>query len=173
MNAAIINIQNIYSSIYLIRNQKVMIDSDLARLYGVETKVLLQSIKRNNSRFPEDFMFQLKNQEFIALRSHFVTSNKSRGGRRYNPYVFTEQGIAMLSSVLNSKRAIQVNIEIMRAFVGLRKAIATNDQLLKMIHDLEKKSLQHDKEIQLIFETIKKMLLPLEGVHKKIGFKGS
>ncbi len=110
--------------IFLIRGQKVMLDADLAKLYGVASKVLIQAVKRNKARFPSDFMFQLTYQEDRNLRSQIVTSNKRRGGRRYLPYAFTEQGVAMLSSVLNSDRAVQVNIEIMRAFVRLRELIS-------------------------------------------------
>ncbi|MFQ6081941.1 MAG: ORF6N domain-containing protein [Candidatus Aminicenantia bacterium] len=122
--------------IYLIRSHKVMLDSDLAELYGVETRVLLQSVKRNISRFPSDFMFQLTVDEFNNLRSQIVTS-KSRGGRRYRPYVFTEQGVAMLSSVLRSERAIQVNIQIMRTFVKLRKILASHKELARKLEELE------------------------------------
>jgi hypothetical protein len=111
----------IQNMIYEIRHQKVMLDSDLAALYEVEAKVLNQSVKRNLERFPSDFMFQLTNEEWNSLRSQFVTSNTNRGGRRYAPYVFTEQGVSMLSSVINSKRAIEVNISIMRTFVKIRQ----------------------------------------------------
>ena len=120
-----------------------MLDSDLAELYDVETKVLLQAVKRNRDRFPEDFMFQLDQEEYEALRSQFVTSNKGRGGRRFKPYAFTEQGIAMLSSVLNSKRAIQVNIQIMRTFTKLREMIESNKELKRKLDDMEKNMMQN------------------------------
>jgi hypothetical protein len=138
---AVVNVRAeiIADMIYVIRGHKVMFDSDLAALYGVETKVLIQSFKRNVERFPEDFMFQLDAQEFECLRSQFVTSKKGRGGRRYLPYVFTEQGVAMLSSVLNSKRAIQVNIAIMRTFTKLREMMATHKELRQKIEEMEKK----------------------------------
>ena len=157
----------------LIGKEKVMLDSNLAELYGVETKVLIQSVKRNVDRFPEDFMFQLMNDEFKILRSQFVTSKW--GGRRYLPYVFTEQGIAMLSSVLNSKRAIQVNISIMRAFVQLRKFLQSNEELSLKLKKLEeetrKRFKEQEKQIQLIFEAIKELITEKEKPKSAIGFK--
>src|SRR4030066_1592436 len=126
---ALIPAEVIERKIYLIRGQKVMLDNDLAKLYKVETRTLIQAVKRNTERFPPDFMFQLTNQEVISLRSQFVISKTGRGGRRYLPYVFTEQGVAMLSSVLNSERAILVNIAIMRAFVKLREILSVNKEL--------------------------------------------
>lgn len=134
-----------------------MLDADLARLYGVETKVVLQAVKRNPERFPEDFSFQIDNQEFENLRSHFVTSN--RGGRRYLPYAFTEQGVAMLSSVLRSPRAIQVNIEIMRAFVRLRRLLATNAELSRKLAALESK---YDAQLKVVFDAIRELMKPPE-----------
>src|SRR3990172_6171207 len=134
---AIVPIELIESKIYLIRGHKVMLDSDLAELYGVETRALVQAVKRNIGRFPLDFMFQLNNQEVISLRSQIVISKTGRGGRRYLPYVFTEQGVAMLSSVLNSDRAIEVNIQIMRAFLKLREMIASHKDLAKRLDELE------------------------------------
>ena len=144
-----------------------MLDSDLAELYDVETKVLLQAVKRNKDRFPEDFMFQLDQEEYEALRSQFVTSNKGRGGRRFKPYAFTEQGIAMLSSILNSKRAIQVNIQIMRTFTKLREMIESHKDLKKKIEDIEKK---YDAQFQIVFEAIKKLIEPEVKPKRKIGF---
>jgi len=144
-----------------------MIDSDLAELYGVETKVLLQAVKRNIGRFPEDFLFHLNNQELIRLRSQFVTSKSGRGGRRYLPYAFTEQGIAMLSSVLKSERAIKVNIEIMRAFVGLREMISSNKAFAKRLDELEKK---YDDQFRVVFEAIRQIMVPPEKKQGKIGF---
>jgi len=149
-----------------------MIDSDLAELYGVGTKVLNQSVKRNKKRFPEDFMFQLTRQETEVwksqlLRSHFVTSNEGRGGRRYTPLMFTEQGVAMLSSVLNSERAIQVNIQIIRTFTKLRELIATHKELRQKIEEMERK---YDKKFKVVFEAITR-LLEVKGTPKKpIGF---
>jgi hypothetical protein len=131
-----------------------MLDKDLAELYGVETRVLIQAVKRNIERFPEDFMFQLTKEEFENLRSQIVTSRW--GGRRYLPYAFTEQGVAMLSSVLNSKRAIQVNIAIMRVFVNIRRLVSSNRLILNKLNQLENKVQLHDKKIRTIFEVIHK-----------------
>ena len=139
--------------IYHIRDKKVMLDKDLAELYQVPTKVLVQSVKRNPKRFPHDFMYQLTNKEVTNLRSQFVTS--SWGGRRYLPYVFTEQGIAMLSSVLNSERAILVNIHIIRIFVKLRELMLTHKDLRIRVDDLEKK---YDQQFQVVFKAIKLLL---------------
>lgn len=140
--------------IYQIRGERVIFDHDLARLYGVETKKLVQAVKRNIARFPSDFIFQLSNQEVTALRSHFVTS-KGRGGRRFNPYVFTEQGVAMLSSVLRSKDAIEVNIHIMRTFVRLRRLIESHAELAEKLFDLEQR---HEQKFQLVFQAIKELV---------------
>lgn len=162
------NIQpiNIKQHILWIRSEKVMLDSDLAMLYGSETKILLQAVKRNAVRFPDDFMFQLTKDEFENLRSQFVTSNL--GARRYAPYVFTEQGVAMLSSVLRSKRAIQVNVEIMRTFVQFRKILTENKTLEKHLIALEQK---YDKQFKVVFDAIKQLMLPEENTHKNpIGF---
>jgi hypothetical protein len=129
---SIIPVERIASRIYLIRSQKVMLDADLAALYGVETKVFNQAVRRNMDRFPEDFMFQLSAEEAAALRSQFVTLEKGRGRYpKYAPLAFSEHGVAMLSSVLRSKRAIQVNLAIMRTFVRLREALATNEELAR------------------------------------------
>ncbi len=153
----LIPLEKITSIIYLIRNEKVLLDSDLAMLYDVETKVLIQAVKRNSNRFPEDFMFQLSKEEFKILRSQIVTS--SWGGRRYPPYAFTEQGVAMLSSVLNSEKAVHVNIAIMRAFVQLRKFLLSSESLSIKLKELEKetneKFEEQQEQINIIFETIK------------------
>jgi phage regulator Rha-like protein len=171
-NVSLIPIEKITSKIYLIRKEKVMLDSDLADLYGVETKVLVQAIKRNIDRFPKDFMFQLTADQYKILRSQFVTSNW--GGRRYPPYVFTEQGVAMLSSVLKSKQAIKVNIAIMRAFVELRKFLYSNDKLAVKLNELEKETKkrfeEHQKQISLIFEAIKQLIKDDSKPKKQIGF---
>jgi ORF6N domain len=150
--------------ILMIRGRRVMLDRDLAKLYGVATKVLLQSVKRNRRRFPVDFMFMLTAQEFANLRSQFVTS--SWGGRRYSPYAFTEQGVAMLSSVLNSERAIQVNIAIMRVFVKLAQTISSHKELAEKLEELERKYQLHESDIQVIFEAIKKLLEPPDELSK-------
>lgn len=158
--------------IYLIRGQKVMLDSDLAELYQVTTGNLNLGVRRNPQRFPEDFMFQLTKEEFENLRLQFATSSSSYGGRRYLPYAFTEQGVAMLSSVLNSDRAVAVNIAIMRAFVKLREIMATHKDLANKIEALERKYAAHDKEIQVIFSAIKKLLEPSPPPSKRrMGFR--
>lgn len=170
---AIIPVERINEKIYIIRKEKVMLDSDLAELYGVETKVLIQAVRRNIERFPRDFMFQLNKKEFDNLRSQIVTSK--HGGRRYLPYVFTEQGVAMLSSVLNSRRAIEVNIIIMRAFVQLRKFLQSNDEMGKKLRKLEsetkKKFAEHEEQIQLIFEAIKELITEKEKPKEPFGFQ--
>ena len=143
-------VERITSKIYLFRGIKVMLDRDLAELYGVETKVLKQAVRRNIDRFPEDFMFELTKDEVENLRSQFVTS--SWGGTRYPPMAFTEQGVAMLSSVLNSKRAIQVNIQIMRTFTKLREMLSTHEDLKKKIEAMEKK---YDENFRIVFEAMK------------------
>ena len=161
----------IENKIYLIRGHKVMIDKDLAMLYGVKTKNLNKAITRNIERFPEDFMFQLTPDEFTSLRFQFGTSKKGRGGRRYLPYVFTQEGVAMLSGVLNSERAVQVNIAIMRAFVKLRQIISTHKELAHKLNELERKIERHDTEIQSIFEAIRQLMTPPPDKSKKrIGF---
>ena len=152
----------------LIRGEKVILDADLAELYGVETKTLNQAIKRNLSGFPADFMFQLAQEEVEALRFHFGAS-KGRGGRRYLPYAFTELGVAMLSSVLNSERAIEVNIAIMRAFVRLREILATHKDLARKLEELERK---YDGQFRAVFEAIRQLMTPpAETRRGRIGFQ--
>lgn len=168
--------ESIERSIILVRGHKVMLDADLAILYGVGVGRLNESVKRNRDRFPADFMFQLTREEFESLRSQFVTSNlKSQiaisssdwGGRRHPPYVFTEQGVAMLSSVLRSKRAVRVNIEIMRAFVRLRQMLASNAQLARRLDALEKK---YDGQFKAVFDAIRQLMASPEPKRRKIGF---
>jgi len=144
-----------------------MLDRDLAELYGVETKVLKQAVRRNLKRFPEDFMFELTTKEFSDWRSQFVTSKSDKKGLRYKPMVFTEQGVAMLSSIINSDRAILVNIQIMRAFTKLRQMLSTHDDLKKKIEAMEKK---YDQQFQIVFEAIKQLLETDSKPQKKIGF---
>lgn len=144
-----------------------MLDADLAGLYGVETKVLVQAVKRNLDRFPEDFMFQLSREEYDNLRSQSVTSS-DWGGRRYPPYAFTEQGVAMLSSVLRSRRAVQVNIEIMRAFIRLRQMLASHAELARKLDALEKK---YDAQFKDVFEAIRQLMAPPEPKRRAIGFR--
>lgn len=152
------------------RGQRVILDSDLAAMYGVPTKALLQAVKRNPLRFPSDFTYSITLQEVRVLRSQIVTSKKGRGGRRYLPYVFIEQGVAMLSSVLNSEKAILVNVAIMRAFVALRKMIAANKELSVKLRELERKIGKHDEEIQTIFHAIRRLMEPTQIKRRKIGF---
>lgn len=158
--------ESVLSQIHFLRGHKVMLDSDLASLYGVATKALVQAVKRNSERFPDDFMFQLTKQELAILRSQIVTS--SWGGRRTPPHAFTEQGVAMLSSVLRSKKAVLVNIEIMRAFVGLRQILAGNKQLAQKLDALEKK---YDAEFKAVFDAIKALMIPVETRKRPIGFR--
>jgi len=161
-------VEVVVSRILLLRNQKTLLDADLAELYGVPTKVLLQAVKRNLERFPDDFMFQLTDQEFSHLRSQSVTS--SWGGRRHAPYAFTEQGVAMLSGVLNSPRAISVNIEIMRAFVRLREMLASNKDLAAKLNAMEHKIETHDQAIAGVLNAIRELMRPPEIKQRPIGF---
>jgi hypothetical protein len=170
-NLVVVPDELVMNKIYLIRNQKVMLDSDLAELYLVETKVLNQQVKRNLKRFPDDFMFQLSEQEFTNLKSQFVTS--SWGGKRKLPFVFTEQGVAMLSGILNSDRAIAVNIQIMRVFTKIRQMLSDNTDLRLEIEKIKNKLDNHDKNMEIVFryldELIEKNETPKE--RNKIGFK--
>lgn len=171
----------IQSRILSLREQRVMLDSDLAQLYGVETRILVQAVKRNVARFPADFMFQLTAVETTNLRSQFVISSAGHGGRRTAPYAFTEQGVAMLSSVLGSPRAIAVNIEIMRTFVKVRQLATTHGDLAKRLAELEHKTealaLQHDTlsrntraQLKQIFDAIRELMTPPEPPKRPIGF---
>ena len=153
--------------IHVIRHQRVLLDADLAALYGVETKALVQAVKRNTPRFPSDFMFRLTVAEFGTLRSQSVTSNE-RGGRRHRPYAFTEHGVAMLSSVLRSRRAIHVNIAIMRAFVRLRETVIHHERLTAKIATLERK---YDGQFAVVFEAIRELMMPpIPPLRRRIGF---
>jgi hypothetical protein len=162
--------QALMSRIRTVRGQKVLLDSDLAALYGVATKVLVQAVKRNLQRFPADFMFHLTEQELRASRSQFVTLNES-GGRghnvKYRPYAFTEQGVAMLSSVLKSERAVQVNVEIMRAFVRLRGLASHNHELARRLDDLESR---YDRQFKVVFDAIRELMAPPPAPKRGIGF---
>jgi DNA-binding transcriptional MerR regulator len=157
--------------IFVVRGRQVMIDEDLADLYGVETKRLVEQVKRNLERFPEDFMFQLNKEEAAALRSQIATSNAGRGGRRYAPYVFTEQGVAMLSSVLRSKRAIAVNIEIMRAFVELRRVASSYAAIEKRLEQIERRVGEHDEQLEQIFSALRQLIAPPPKPKQPIGFR--
>ena len=162
--------ETVISKIFFIRNQKVILDTDLAKLYGVETKVLNQSVRRNLRRFPDDFMFQLTKEENTSLRSQFVTLKKGQHSK-YLPYVFTEHGVAMLSSVLNSERAIEINILIMRAFIKLREIISTNKKVEEKLKEMEEHLEDHEERIVKIIEIINRLLMPPEKPIKKIGFE--
>jgi len=166
-NKSLIPVERIERRIFLIRGHKVMLSNDLAELYEVEPRILVQAVKRNIDRFPEDFMLQLSQEEFSILKSQIVIS--SWGGlRRATPYAFTEQGVAMLSSVLRSKRAIQVNIEIMRAFVRLRRLLASHADLARKLDALEKK---YDAQFKVVFDAIRQLMTPPETKRRPIGFR--
>lgn len=171
----------IQSRILALREQRVMLDADLAQLYGVETRVLVQAVKRNLTRFPDDFMFQLSAEEFESLRSQTVISNAGRGGRRTAPYAFTEQGVAMLSTVLGSPRAIAINIEIMRTFVKVRQLAATHGDLAKRLSELEAKTealtMSHDtfnrntrNQLKQVFDALRELMTPPDPPKRPIGF---
>ncbi len=149
--------------IFLIRDRQVMLDADLAELYGVETKVLTRAVRRNRERFPDDFMFQLSKDEFDDLRSQIGTSSSQHGGRRYAPYVFTEQGVAMLSSVLRSRQAAAVNVEIMRAFVELRRIAQSNDELARRVDELEREVSarlgEQEENVAAIFQLLRQVTM--------------
>ena len=159
----------VINKIYLIRGKKIMLDRDLAEMYRVETRVLTQAVKRNIERFPNDFMFQLNLSEFENLISQIVTS--SWGGTRKLPYAFTEEGVAMLSSILNSKQAIAVNIQIIRVFSKIRETLLTHKDILLKLEQIEKQTSKHDKEIQNIFEALRQLLQSPEKSRKKVGNK--
>ena len=166
---SLVPLERIENTIRTIRGHKVILDTDLAGLYEVETKVLIQAVKRNLDRFPEDFMFQLNKDESVALRSQIVTLKPGRGQhRKYQPYAFTEQGVAMLSSVLHSPRAVQVNIEIMRTFIRLRQLLSSNVELAKKLDMLEKK---YDAQFRVVFEAIRRLMLPPETNKRPLGFR--
>jgi phage regulator Rha-like protein len=170
----------IISKIYLIRKQKVMLDRDLAELYGVETKVLKQAVRRNISRFPLDFMFEMTPKELEDWRSQNVTSKEDRQGLRYAPFCFTEQGVTMLSCILNSERAIAVNIQVIRVFARMRELLLTHKDILIKLEQIEKTLLQHDgrmtrheEQILLIFEALKQLLNPPSEHRPRVGFRRS
>jgi hypothetical protein len=160
---------DISRAILVLRGHKILLDQDLAVLYGVDTRALIQAIQRNRARFPEDFMFQLNAAEWQALRSQTVTSNTGRGGRRYAPYAFTEQGVAMLSSVLSSERAIAVNIQIMRIFVRMREMLTSNRELARRFAQLEARLDKHDDAIAAILSAIRELMAPPPSKKRGIG----
>jgi len=164
---ALIPAPRIERKIVVLRGHNVILDADLAELYGVTTREVVQAVKRNNERFPRDFMFQLTAEELGVLRSQFVISKSGRGGRRTAPYAFTEEGVAMLSSVLHSPRAVHVNIAIMRAFVGLRRMLGSTGDLARKLEALEKK---YDGQFEVVFEAIRKLMAPSLAPRRRIGF---
>jgi hypothetical protein len=163
----VVPVERIRAAILRLRGQSIMLDADLAQLYGVETKTLVRAVKRNLERFPADFMFQLTVEEFAALRYQSGTSS-SRGGRRYRPFAFTEQGVAMLSSVLRSRRAVLVNVEIMRAFVGLRQLLDSHAELARKLAALERR---YDAQFKVVFDAIRELMAPPAKQAKRIGFQ--
>lgn len=163
---------NIGTSIVTVRDHKVILDADLARIYGVETKRLNEQVKRNHRRFPRDFMFRLTKTETEDLRSQIATSNKERGGRRYTPYVFTEHGAIMAANVLNSPYAVQMSVYVVRAFVQLRHAIAQHKELTTKLKELERSVASHDGHIKTLFEAIRQLMASPEGTSRRIGFRG-
>lgn len=174
----VITDENVINKIYLIRGKKVMLDRDLAEMYGVETRRLNEQVKRNEKRFPDDFMFQLSEQELEDWKSQNATSNKEKMGLRKLPNAFTEQGVAMLSSILNSETAIEVNIQIIRIFTRIREMLLTHKDVLLKLELIEKKMLKqdegmqkHEDEIQIIFKALKQLLNPPQEPRKQIGFK--
>ena len=167
---AIIPSGKIESRILLIRGHRMMLDSDIAELYGVSTRRLNEQVKRNQHRFPADFMFQLTDNEARALRSQIATSKKERGGRRYRPYAFTEHGAIMVASVLNSRRAVEVSVYVVRAFVRLREMLSARKELARKLSELEKRIQGHDEEIVTLVEAIRELMEPPEKPGRQIGF---
>jgi len=163
----------VMNKIYLVRKKKVMMDRDLAELYGVETKHLKQTVRRNMRRFPNDFMFQMRSTEFKRWRSQFVTSNSDKKGLRYAPFCFTEQGATMLSCILNSERAIAVNIQLIRIFTKMREMLLTHKDILLQLEKIERKLGSHDEQIERIFSYLKQLLNPPQPERRRIGFRRS
>jgi len=168
---AIVLAKRVASRIVVLRNQKVILDSDLAELYGVPVKQLNQQVKRNAHRFPSDFLFTLTKAEQKSLRSQIVTSNSTRGGRRYLPHAFTEHGAIMAATVLNSRRAIEMSLFVVRAFVQMRQALAVNQHVVSKLFELEARLDSHDEEIQGLVEAIRELLTPLPASQRRIGFE--
>ena len=167
----LVPIEQVEKLIHLARGEKILLDSDLAMLYGVSTSALNRAVQRNANRFPPDFMFQLAAEEAANLKCQFGTSSSGHGGRRRSlPYAFTEQGVAMLSSVLRSERAVQVNVAIMRAFVGLRRMLGANEALSRKLGELERRLEGHDQAIRSLFDAIRQLMAPSTKPHKQIGF---
>ena len=171
IESAIIPDELVMNKIYIIRGQKVILDRDLAKLYNVDTKHLKEAVKRNIARFPEDFMFEMKKEELENWRSQFATSKSDKQGLRYSPFCCTEQGVAMLSGILNSETAIRVNIQIIRVFIKMRELIMTNKDILLQLEKMERKLTKHDEDIILIFQYLKKLLTPPQLPRQRIGFR--
>ena len=171
MNKAAITLtKSVGSRILILRNQRVILDTDLAELYGVAVKHLNQQIKRNRDRFPSDFVFTLTREEHLSLRSQFVTSKNARGGRRYSPNAFTEHGAIMAASVLNSKRAVEMSIFVVRAFVQMREALLVNQKVVSKLSELEARLDEHDGELQALVDAIRELMAPLPANNRRIGF---
>lgn len=173
MNTVIVPDEVVMSKIYMVRDQKVMLDRDLAELYGVETKVLKQAVRRNMNRFPEDFMFEMTKEELENWRSQFVTSKEDRQGLRYMPFCFTEQGVTMLSCVLSSERAIHVNIQIIRIYTRIREMLMAHKDVFIRVEQAEKQLMKHDQKIELLFTYLSKFIEKEEQPRTEIGFKRS
>jgi len=170
--AAIVLTKKVGSKILVLRNQKVILDTDLADLYGVSVKRLNEQVKRNPQRFPTDFLFTLTPEEQQDLRSQNVTSSSTHGGRRYLPNAFTEHGAIMAASVLNSKRAVEMSIFVVRAFVQMREALLVNQQVVSKLSELEERLDEHDGELQALVEAIRELMAPLPSNNRRIGFEG-
>jgi len=168
---AIVLAKRVASKILVLRNQKVILDADLAQLYGVEVRHLNQQVKRNTHRFPSDFLFSLTEAEYEGLRSQIVISNPARGGRRYLPHAFTEHGAIMAATVLNSKRAIEMSIFVVRAFVQMRQALVVNQHVISKLSEIEARLDSHDDAIQDLVEAIRELLTPLPASSRRIGFE--
>lgn len=161
----------VMDKIYILRDMRIMVDRDLAELYGVETKRLKEAVRRNMQRFPSDFMFEMNDDEFRNWRTHFASSNSDVMGLRYHPFCFTEQGVTMLSCILNSERAIAVNIQIIRIFTKMRELLLTNKEVLLQLEMLEKQVLKNKIDIQSIFSALRQLINPTPKPRKQIGFK--
>ncbi|MCB0429178.1 MAG: ORF6N domain-containing protein [Flavobacteriales bacterium] len=170
-NESLVPDEVLLHKIYLIRGEKVMLDRDLAELYGVETKVLKQAVRRNIKRFPEDFMFEMTSTELEHWRSQFVTSNSEKKGLRYRPFCFTEQGVTMLACVLNSDRAVQMNIRIVRIFTRMRKMMLTHADLLVKMEQLEKRITDQDDKVKLLFDYLRQFIREKETPVEKVGYR--
>jgi len=170
MTTGFVVIESVAQRILLIRGQKVMLDADLSELFGVPTKVFNQAIRRNLERFPADFMFQLTEDEHESLRSQIVTSKTVRGGRRYLPYVFTEHGAIMAATILNSPKAVEMSVFIVRAFVQLREMLSSNAELAAKLLELERKVSGHDQAIAGLIDAIRQLMMPAAGKSRPIGF---